>query len=526
MALDILSVWLIAKPRFSYQFWGVTIASAAFALSCITATMTLVNGPGELNPAFIGNSTLSALPNGALNLAVVLCGWYRSSRFPVRPGWRILWQVTPAIIVLPTVPTLAALLGHRAGLISFNEGLFFVALGNIVVLASVLLYAIRHAAGQTRELSIREAQLRAILATVPDAMIVADGNGTILDFSAEAEKLWGCRADQIVGKQVEELLTPTSREAYAAELGLLRGSGGALLVDRLANAMALRPDETSFAIELRIGLARAAGEDRFTIFGRDLAERLAAEDHVAELNFQLIHLSRMNAMGELAADMAHELNQPLAAAANFLGAAILFEEAGTQPDEDAALLQRAKEQILRAGDIIRRLRAFTVRQEVEARAENVASMIEDAAQLVLVGSGRLGVQIYYDLDPGAVRVLADRIQVQQVIVNLLRNAIEAVRTIPGRQARIHVASRRADNAMVELSFTDNGPGLPQEMLDQLYTRSVSTKLEKGTGMGIGLSISKRIIEAHSGTLKAVNLPDGGACFSFTLPLFPLDELTR
>lgn len=526
LALDIISVWLVARPRVSHSFWAGTIASAAFALSCIGATITVLNSPAEINPGFIGSSTVSALPVVALNLAVVLRSWYRSAEFTVQPGWRIVWRLAPAIIILPVVPSLAALLANHFGMIRVNEGLFLVALGNILLVAAVLLYAIRHASGQNRELSIRAAQLRATLATVPDAMIVADGQGTILDFSAAAEKLWACHAGEVVGQSIEGLLTPGSRERYAAELDALRQSKDALAVDGLTNAMGRRRDGAEFPIEFRIGVARAAGEKRFTMFVRDLTEQLAAEDHVAELNYQLIHLSRMNAMGELAADMAHELNQPLAAAANFLGAAILFEEAGTRPEEDAALLQRAKEQVLRAGDIIRRLRAFTVRQEVETRAENLASLIEDAAQLVLVGSGRLGVQIYYDLDPAALRVLADRIQVQQVIVNLLRNAIEAVRTVPGRQARIHISSRRLEGPMVEVTFVDNGPGLPEEMLDQLYTRSVSTKLDTGAGMGIGLSISKRIIEAHSGTLNARNLPQGGACFTFTLPLFPVDEFAR
>ena len=225
-------------------------------------------------------------------------------------------------------------------------------------------------------------------------------------------------------------------------------------------------------------------------------------------------------MGEIAADIANEINQPLAAASNYLSAVYMLDQIPVaDPKERADLLQRARSQITRTGEIIQRLREFTAGQEVEKRAEDLASLLEDAAQLVLVGSGRFDVELTYELDPSLLHVLANRVQVQQVIVNLLRNAIEAGRAIADHRICITVSTRLAAEDMVEVEFRDNGPGIPVHVMDQLYTRFTTTK--PGSGMGIGLSISKRIIEAHGGALTACNPPGGGASFRFTLPLFTL-----
>jgi len=175
----------------------------------------------------------------------------------------------------------------------------------------------------------------------------------------------------------------------------------------------------------------------------------------------------------------------------------------------------AGEQSLRAGEIIRRMRDFAARHETDSRVEPVETAIREASALVLVGYERLDVTICYDLDPQADHMLADRIQIQQVLVNLLRNSLDALYTMPKDNRRIRVATRALDADWIEITVSDSGPGIADVILSQLYMPFTSTKGE--AGMGIGLSICRRIVEAHGGSLRAENLAAGGAAFSFTVP---------
>jgi two-component system sensor kinase FixL len=156
------------------------------------------------------------------------------------------------------------------------------------------------------------------------------------------------------------------------------------------------------------------------------------------------------------------------------------------------------------------------RGEVEMRTESVERTVRDAVDLVLVGTGQFHIRVSYELDVEAPFIFADRIQVQQVLVNLIRNSMEALRTSSPQDRNITISSRKLNDQMVEILVSDSGPGIPSHVLEQLFSRFTSTK-GSGGGMGIGLSISKRIIEAHGGTLSAENRPEGGASFRFTLP---------
>jgi two-component system sensor kinase FixL len=253
-----------------------------------------------------------------------------------------------------------------------------------------------------------------------------------------------------------------------------------------------------------------------TVFVRDLAEQLATEARISDLSNEMAHVSRQSAMSELAADLAHELNQPLSATSNFLAAAKMLLERGESAERIAELLKMGSEQTQRAGDIIRRMRAFMARGEVEMRAESIERTVRDAADLLLVGPNRLRLRLSYDLASDVRLMLADRVQVQQVLVNLVRNATEAMKDCDESARQVTISSRKIEDQMVEIAVADNGPGIPAHVLENLFTRFTTTK-SSGGGMGIGLSISKRIIEAHGGTLSAENLPEGGACFRFTLP---------
>lgn len=362
----------------------------------------------------------------------------------------------------------------------------------------------------------REAQLRSIIETVPEAMLVVDEEGTIRVFSTAAEALWDYRAHEVLGHNFAMLTPYPKDEDPESRLSAFLKAGKPMGRDETIAASGLHRDGTRFPMEVRAGVAQIDGHTLYTLFARNLSEQFAAEERLSDLNAELAHVGRQSAMSELAADMAHELNQPLAATSNFLAAARMLLDKGEDFERVAELLRMANEQTLRAGEIIRRLRSFTMRGDVDLRITPLAPTIRDAADLVLVGTSQFNIRLTYDLDPDVPCVFADRVQVQQVVVNLLRNSIEVLRQQGADDRRITVSSRKSSEDMIAIEIADSGPGIPEPMLDQLFSRFTTTKKE-GAGMGIGLSISKRIIEAHGGVLSAENRPEGGAVFRFTLP---------
>jgi two-component system sensor kinase FixL len=218
-------------------------------------------------------------------------------------------------------------------------------------------------------------------------------------------------------------------------------------------------------------------------------------------------------MGEMASALAHELNQPLSAIANYLkGAKRLLEE---RNDEDSKMvcgaMDKAAEQSLRAGQIIRRLRDFVSRGETERQMESISKLIEEASALALVGAKEHGIRVRFQLDPTYDSILADKVQIQQVLLNLFRNAIEAL----GQSTRrdLIVSTKPVGKGMVEVSVADSGPGISAEIAAQLFQPFVTTKPH---GMGVGLSISRTIIEAHGGQIWTEPNTGGGAIFRFTL----------
>lgn len=371
-------------------------------------------------------------------------------------------------------------------------------------------------------LAAHEAELRSILETVPDAMITTDERGRIRSFSAAAEALWGYRPDEVIGRDATMLMPRRLHAQHRALLTRYLTAGYPYLVGHRRSTTALHRDGTEIPIELAVGEAHSGSERIFIGFVRNLREQLEGQARLAELQHQLLHVSRLSAMGEIAAGLAHELNQPLAATANFLGAAdLLLADADVQPERVRDLVKFASTQTLRAGDIIRRVRTFVAKGEVDIRVEPVGPIIADAVDLVLSGAHAQNTAINYDLDAACRLILADRVQIQQVLVNVIRNALEALRDHPGMQREILLATRGAPDDMVEFSVADNGPGIPDHILERRNEPFVSTKAH---GMGVGLSICKRIIEWHGGTFSVANQPLQGAVIRFTLPAVSHAEL--
>ncbi len=359
-----------------------------------------------------------------------------------------------------------------------------------------------------------EAHLRSILATIPDALVIIDEHGIMSSFSAAAERLFGWSAADAVGQNVSILMPQPYRAAHDAYLNRYLTTGERRIIGIGRIVVGQRKDSSTFPMELSVGEARSGGGRSFTGFVRDLSERQETERRLQDLQTDFAHVSRLTAMGEMASSLAHELNQPLSAIASYVkGSEKLLEAEAVDRERLRDALRRANEQALRAGEIIRRLREFVAKGETERAPEDLGKLVEEASLLALVGAKEHGVRTRFDLDSSKTMVRVDKIQIQQVVLNLIRNAMEAMSGGERRDLDIRVSAGEPGMALV--SVADTGSGLSDEVLSLLFQPFMTTKK---TGMGIGLSISRSIIEAHGGRIWAENRPEGGCQFHFTLPI--------
>ena len=453
-------------------------------------------------------------------------------------GERVAFLVfVPAVVVASAysgmVPgSLAALLGLAGGLaLAGRSGHFGDAdVASAIVFAGVAAAVIiggesfqrsrREAIAVNRDLAAREAHLRSILDTVPDAMVVIDEQGIIQSFSSAAERLFGWNAEEAIGRNVSLLMPTPHKEGHDGYLARYYRTHERRIIGMGRVVVGERKDGSTFPMELAVGEMRTSDGRFFTGFVRDLTERQQTEARLQELQSELVRISRLTALGEMASALAHELNQPLTAIANYLRGSVRLLAQETLPRERLTeALGKASDQTLRAGDIIRRLRDFVARGETERRVESLPKLIEEAGALALVGAKEHGVRVAFDLDPTVNLVLADKVQIQQVILNLIRNAIDAMEDTPRRELR--VVTRAAGPETAQITVIDSGPGLSPEVADQLFQPFITTKRH---GMGVGLSISRTIVEAHGGRIWAETAPEGGARFHFTLRSVGVEDL--
>jgi two-component system sensor kinase FixL len=317
----------------------------------------------------------------------------------------------------------------------------------------------------------------------------------------------------VVGHNVSSLMPSPYREEHDRYMTryLTTGEKRIIGIDRVVTG--LRKDGSTFPMKLEVGEMQSGERRFFTGFIRDLTERQETEHQLHELQTELARLSRLTAMGEMASTLAHEINQPLSAITNYLqGCNRLLEpiEHPNAPKIRDALAETTK-QTLRAGHIIRQLREFVARGETEKRPENISKLVEEASALALVGAKDEGVKTLFRFASHTDAVLVEKVQIQQVLLNLMRNAIEAMHGCERKE--LLVTTSAPDREKVVVSVGDTGSGLSEEIAERLFQPFVTTK---PAGMGVGLSISKRIIEAHGGEMWAEPNPGGGTVFRFTL----------
>jgi PAS domain S-box-containing protein len=380
----------------------------------------------------------------------------------------------------------------------------------------------------------------AIVESSNDAIICTDLSGKIASWNPAAEAMFGYRLEEVIGQFIFLLAVPGREDEM--QLILDQISKG----ERIQHYETVRRHKDGRQVAISLTVSPIRGDSGHVVgaskIARDITDRQRAEAELRRLNetleqrvvkqtaelkevnrklqelqSELFHAARLSEVGQMAPTLAHELNQPLSAAANSVNAARRLLASGEPHKIEMApeVMDEAAAEILRAGQIIGRLRAFVVKGETERRVENVAQMVEQARTLALVGGEAAGVRSFFRFDPNVERVFADRVQIQQVLVNLMRNAIEAMTA--GTRRELEVRTTLVNEHTIEIAIADSGPGLTEPVANHLFEPFVSTK---PGGMGLGLSICRLIVEAHGGRLRSEPNPGGGTIFRFTLTAVP------
>lgn len=364
---------------------------------------------------------------------------------------------------------------------------------------------------------------RAILDTAIDGIITIDELGRIQSFNKAAERIFGYSAADVLGSNISRLMPEPFRSRHDADLGHYLVTGEQHVIGRGREVQGQRRNGSVFPMELAVGEAHLAGRKLFTGITRDISDRKMVEEQARHRLNELAHVSRLAAMGEMATALAHEVNQPLTAIISHATACMRMLghlPVGSESLQEVLIdsLTQISRQGERAGEVIKRLRSFVRKGEMEFRAESINSVVHDVLWLAGHECRAASVTVELNLQEPLPRVSMDRIQIEQVVFNLLRNAMEAVAGLPGDRRRIRIDTQLSDQrgqASVVCSLEDKGPGFASEAAERLFEPYYTTKTN---GLGQGLSICQSILEAHSGRIAAERLQPVGARFSFWLPL--------
>jgi two-component system sensor kinase FixL len=357
-------------------------------------------------------------------------------------------------------------------------------------------------------------QLDAYLQAAPDSIITISDRGRMVSVNPATERLFGYRRSALLGRNVSMLMPKPEGDRHDTYIGHYLETGEARVIGIGRTITARRKDGSTFPARLSVCEFESHGRRFFTGMLHDITERLEAEEQKRAMFAEHAHASRVVALGEMASSIAHEINQPLAAIVSFADASRKFIEAGAGDMEtlDHAL-QQISEQGQRAGEIIRRLRQFVKKKEPDHSTVDVNELIQAAAELTLHDAERYGISLKFELHPEPLTALVDRLQIEQLVLNLIRNSLEAINETGETDGTITIRSR-ANGGSVEVAVSDNGPGIklsePPRVFDPFYTT-------KKKGTGLGLSISRSIAEAHGGTLSFEPNKHRGVTFLLTLP---------
>lgn len=366
------------------------------------------------------------------------------------------------------------------------------------------------------------AELQALLDAAVDAIIVIDDGSRIMTFNRAAERMFGYAAAEVVGKDVTMLMAEPHRSQHKDYVAHYVATGEARIIGKGRDVEARRASGELFPASLAVGEALDKGRRRFVGMIRDLSAQRAAEQRTRALEQRLAHVGRLNLMGEMAAGIAHEINQPLSAIATYAQAG---QRVLRQPEPDISILAdvcgKIDDQARRAGQVIANLRKFIRQQEIETQSLDVNAVVRDVLSLIEADAHSEGIPVHLRLAEGLPSVRADTVQLQQVLLNLTRNSVDAMRGAIARARGIVIVTELVSQGRVRITVTDHGHGVSRQLGDNIFHPFVTTKRD---GLGVGLAISRTIVQSFGGALTYAENPGGGAVFTVELP--PDQEPTR
>lgn len=356
------------------------------------------------------------------------------------------------------------------------------------------------------------AEFRALLDAAVDGVIAIDNTGTVLEFNPAAQRLFGYRAEEMIGRNVSVLMPEPDRSRHRDYIRRYLRTGEQQVIGIGREVVGRRADGTTFPMHLSVGDAQG----RFIGIIRDLSAAKAAEEERRKLKERLAEVDRFSLMGEMAAGLAHEINQPLSAITTYAHAGERFvAQDPVDLDALAETCHKIADQALRAGRIIQNLRALVNKHEVRRDRLEINAVVDDVLNLIAADARAEAIPVSTQYAPDLPPVTGDALQLQQVLLNLTRNAVDAMRDGPAKQQGIRIRTGRIDPQTVHVEVTDHGHGVPPQLASRIFHPFVTTKRE---GLGVGLAVSRTIIQAHGGELHYAPNPAGGSVFGFSLPM--------
>jgi len=360
------------------------------------------------------------------------------------------------------------------------------------------------------------AELEALLSAAVDAILMIDERGRIVEFSPSAERLFGYRAEEIMGKSVNILMPEPDRSSHTDHMKRYMNTGQQHIIGVGREVDARKSTGEVFPAWLSVGEAVHGDKRHFVGIIRDLSAQRAAEREQHALEARLAHVGRFSLMGEMAAGIAHEINQPLSAIETYSQAAKRMLQADTTDQDD---LEKAcsgiAEQVQRAGQVIENLRNFIRKQEVHKQALDLNEVIKDALSLVEADTNAAGIELTTKFAENLPEINGNAVQLQQVLLNLTHNAVDAMKSPIRKDKEVLIETERVEDTHVQVSVSDRGPGVSPRLVDAIFHPFFTTKRD---GLGVGLAISRTIVQSHSGELSCGSNPVGGAVFTVSLPI--------
>ncbi len=356
---------------------------------------------------------------------------------------------------------------------------------------------------------------KALLDATVDAIIVIDHRGRIETFNSAAEVIFGFSAQEVLGKNVSLLMPEPYRSEHDGYIHNYLETGNAKIIGLGREVQGKRQSGSIFPIGLSVGEIPTGDQPKFVGIVQDITDRKRSEEEIDHIRERLSQFGRLSTLGEMAAGLAHELNQPLTAIATYTQACQRLIESGQSDDDEIlATLKKCDSQAQRAGDVIRRLRQFVQKRELGRQEVCCEELVRDIAALAEVDARNNHIPLTIDVAKDLPGIMVDTVQIQQVILNLIRNGIDAMLNMDQRDEGISVSVTKVENEQIRIAVTDHGSGITKEAEKRIFEPFFTTK---SSGLGLGLAICQSIITSHGGVLSFIKNPSGGTTFHFTLP---------